>query len=257
MKWKNCSMLFLCATLFVFSCSKNGSNGVDGTNGKDGTNGTNGANGKDGANGTNGANGKDGANGKTALTRTTKEPAGANCTYGGTKFETGIDANNNGVLDDNEVTITQTKYVCDGAGAIYSSWITVNVSDTITRLPEEQNFDFKQLLPATALTADIANKGLVLMYYKSKNGVIYTVERDDIFRIRDVSATGGIFDFTAAFVFKEKYLSFLVSSNMNEINNNGSAVRYVLIPGMVQGRSMNDLKKMPYSEIAKLYNIND
>src|SRR5688572_12087307 len=110
MNFKNCSLVFLCATLFVTSCSKDGSNGVDGTNG---------------------------TNGKTTLTRTTKEAAGANCKYGGSKFETGTDANNNGTLDDNEVTTTQTKYVCDGAGATYSSWIDVNLTDTLPRLPEE------------------------------------------------------------------------------------------------------------------------
>src|SRR5687768_16475095 len=112
MKMKYCSLMILCSTLFLFSCSKDGSNGVDGTNGTNGSNGTNGTN---------------GANGKTALTRTSKEAAGANCQYGGTKFETGIDANNNGILDNNEVTATQTTYVCDGAGATYSSWIDVNL----------------------------------------------------------------------------------------------------------------------------------
>ena len=226
-------MMFLCATLFVTSCSKNGSNGKDGVNGTNGT------------------------NGKTALTKTTKEPASANCTYGGTKIESGIDANNNGTLEDNEVTTTQTKYVCDGAGAIYSSWIDVNVSDTMTRLPEERNYSLKQSLPAAALTADIVNKGIVMMYYKNKNGVIFPVDRDDVNVIIDVDASGGAFDISAGFVFKEKYLSFLVNGYKNAVNDNGSAVRYVLVPGFAQGRSLADLKKMPYSEIAKLYNIKD
>jgi hypothetical protein len=251
MKMKFCSLMILCSALFLTSCSKDGSNGVDGTNGTNGTNGKDGANGKDGVNGTNGTNG---TNGKTALTRTTKEPAGANCKYGGTKFETGIDANNNGILDNNEVTATQTKYVCDGAGAIYSSWIDVKVSDT-SKLEEEGAYDYKQLLPAEALTADIANNGLVLMYYKSKNGVITSVDRDDMRGIRDVTATGTTFQFQAGYVFKEKYLSFL--TNDDRMNDNGSTVRYVLIPGMVQGRSMTDLQQMPYSEVAKLYNIKD
>jgi len=235
MKMKNCTLMFLCSTLFLFSCSKNGSNGKDGT---DGTNGT---------------------NGKTALTRTTKEPAGANCTYGGTKFETGIDANNNGTLEDSEVTTTQTKYVCNGAGAIYSSWIDVNVSDTITKLNEENYFSYKQLLPATALTADIVNKGIVLMYYKGINGIIVSVDRDPANTIRDTDSAGINFNFSPGFVYKEKYLSFLVSGwkVKDQINGNGSAVRYVLIPGMVQGRSITDLKKLPYSEMAKLYNITD
>jgi hypothetical protein len=47
---------------------------------------------------------KDGDNGKDSLTRTTKEAAGSNCPYGGTKLETGLDLNGNGTLDDNEVT---------------------------------------------------------------------------------------------------------------------------------------------------------
>jgi hypothetical protein len=202
---------------------------------------------------------KDGVDGKTALTKTTKEPAGANCTYGGTKFETGIDANNNGTLESNEVTTTETKYVCDGAGAIYSSWIDVNITDTLKRLDEERKFYFKQLLPATALTADIVNKGTVLLYYKSKNGVISNIVNG--YAVTDVDSSGQAnFTFSPGFLFKEKYLSFLVDSWIgykDYINNNGSALRYVLIPGMAQGRSITDLKKMPYSEMAKLYNITD
>jgi hypothetical protein len=234
MKMKICSLLFLCSTLFVISCSKDGSNGVDGANGTNGTN---------------------GSNGKTALTRTTKEAASANCKYGGTKFETGIDANNNGTLEDNEVTATQTKYVCNGAGAIYSSWIDVNVSDTVTRLAEERDFSYKQLLPAEALTADIVNNGLVFLFYKSKNGVIGAINKEGY--ITDVAVDGYTFSYYAGYGIKEKYLSFLTNGYKVQINENGSAIRYVVIPGSVQGRSMTDLKKMPYSEIAKLYNITD
>lgn len=228
MKMKNCALLFLCSTLFMISCSKDGANGIDGTNGK------------------------------TALTKTTKEPAGANCTYGGTKFETGIDANNNGILDSSEVITTQTKYVCNGAGAIYSAWIDVKVSDTLSKLKEENNFYYKQLLPAGTLTADIANNGIVLMYYKNKNGLIFSVDRDDVYEIPDTDINGHDFQLSAGFIFKEKYLSFLVTcADKGEINDNGSAVRYVLIPGMVAGRSITGLKKLPYSEVARLYNIGD
>ena len=59
-------------------------------------------------------------------------------------------------------------------------------------------------------------------------------------------------------------ISFLVRTytwsntyNRDELNKNGSAIRYVLIPGNAQGRHIADLKKMPYGELAKLYNIND
>jgi hypothetical protein len=66
-----------------------------------------------------GATGPAGANGSqglTALIKTTLEPIGANCTAGGTKFETGLDANGNGILDAGEINAALTTYVCNGVG---------------------------------------------------------------------------------------------------------------------------------------------
>jgi hypothetical protein len=71
------------------SWNQTGPPGEPGTNGVDGTNGTNGTDGTNGANGTNGV----------SVTSAT-EPAGANCTYGGSKF----------TAADNNVT-----YACNGA----------------------------------------------------------------------------------------------------------------------------------------------
>jgi len=70
---------------------------------------------KSGTPGPQGEQGVPGTNGLNALIKTTIEPAGANCTSGGTKLEVGLDADKNGVLDDNEVNASQTKYVCNGA----------------------------------------------------------------------------------------------------------------------------------------------
>ena len=67
-----------------------------------------------GPQGPQGVPGLQGANGLNALIKTTTELAGANCTNGGTKIETGLDANANGVLEAGEVNASQTKYVCDG-----------------------------------------------------------------------------------------------------------------------------------------------
>lgn len=76
----------------------------------------NGAVGAQGAVGPQGIPGIAGTNGLNALIKTTVEPAGANCATGGTKIETGLDSNNNGVLDAGEVVAAQTTYVCNGAG---------------------------------------------------------------------------------------------------------------------------------------------
>jgi len=50
--------------------------------------------------------------GTNALVRTSAEPAGANCPFGGTKIETGLDVNNDGILEDSEVNAADTTYVC-------------------------------------------------------------------------------------------------------------------------------------------------
>src|SRR5262249_7575717 len=54
-----------------------------------------------------------GATGGTALVKQTPEPAGANCANGGTRIDSGTDANGNAVLDVSE--ISATSYACNGA----------------------------------------------------------------------------------------------------------------------------------------------
>lgn len=61
--------------------------------------------------------GSTGSNGLNALIKTTAEPAGANCASGGTKLEVGLDVDNNGVLDDNEINSNLTKYICAGSSS--------------------------------------------------------------------------------------------------------------------------------------------
>jgi hypothetical protein len=56
-----------------------------------------------------------GPTGKNTLIKTTNESTGVNCLTGGVKLEFGIDVNNNGILDVNEINATLTKYVCNGA----------------------------------------------------------------------------------------------------------------------------------------------
>jgi hypothetical protein len=66
-----------------------------------------------------GTNGTNGTNGFSSLTKTSAEPAGANCADGGQKVETGLDNGdgggtaNDGILQAGEVDATS--YVCNGA----------------------------------------------------------------------------------------------------------------------------------------------
>tara|TARA_R100000234_G_scaffold119562_1_gene102843 strand:- start:1055 stop:1708 length:654 start_codon:yes stop_codon:yes gene_type:complete len=81
-------MIFVSALLF--SCSEP-TNGVDGLNGEDGVDGTNGFN---------------------TLVHSETEPVGENCTTGGTKLSFGLDEDEDGFLDIEEVR--NTIYVCNG-----------------------------------------------------------------------------------------------------------------------------------------------
>jgi hypothetical protein len=94
-----------------------GATGVQGIQGATGLQGPIGLTGPAGAIGPQGEQGVEGTNGLNALIKTTAEAAGTNCTNGGTKIETGLDANANGVLDGGEVNVSQTNYVCNGGGS--------------------------------------------------------------------------------------------------------------------------------------------
>jgi hypothetical protein len=96
--------------------------------GPSGASGPTGATGPAGLAGTNGTNGTNGLN---ALVKTTVELAGANCVAGGTKVETGLDANNNGVLDLAEINAAQTTFVCNGANVSIGQQTVNNISGII------------------------------------------------------------------------------------------------------------------------------
>lgn len=98
-----------------------GTAGATGATGATGTTGATGAAGAAGSNGTAGTNGSNGSNGYTTLTASTAEAAGANCSAGGMKITSGVDASRDGVLD--AIEVNATSYVCNGLAAI--GWIDV------------------------------------------------------------------------------------------------------------------------------------
>jgi DNA-binding beta-propeller fold protein YncE len=69
---------------------------------------------EDGATGPAGGGGPPGDKGDAVLIAVTPEPAGANCANGGQRVDTGLDADQDKLLDPQEVT--QTTYVCNGRG---------------------------------------------------------------------------------------------------------------------------------------------
>ncbi len=91
----------------------------------------NGAPGEDGADGADGENGEDGPSGQSALITASEEPAGENCEHGGQRIDQGLDANADGVLDEDEVLASS--YVCNGGdgatGAVGGSALVAVVAE--------------------------------------------------------------------------------------------------------------------------------
>ena len=175
----------------------NGIDGIDGLNGNDGGNGTNGFNvlniwstepagtncsnggyqintGLDTnnndlldfaeitstnyvCNGVDGTNGTNGSNGTNALIALTTEPAGANCLSGGVLVESGVDLNNNTVLDAAEVT--GTEYICDGE----DWWAILGNTGSIEGYIYQEN-------GATAIGAMVAMQGTFNFAYTDAFG---------------------------------------------------------------------------------------
>ncbi len=91
-----------------------GAAGNDGAAGVAGSAGASGAVGANGTDGTTGPNGETGANGTNAIATSTALAAGSACPNGGFTITSGIDTNDNGVLDASEVK--NTNVVCNGKG---------------------------------------------------------------------------------------------------------------------------------------------
>ena len=78
------------------------------------------------------------------------------------------------------------------------------------------------------------------------------MDRDDVRPIRDVDGTIA-YSIYCGYTFRVNEVRFFM--NDNRANNTGAEIRYVLIPGLTAGRTVADLKKMSYEQLAKLYNI--
>lgn len=102
----------LCNLTLGIPVGFNGINGTTGTKGDIGSSGVKGDTGAIGSKGDTGIVGSNGSNGLSSLIKVTSEAEGSNCDKGGIKVETGLDSNQNNVLDSGETSTTN--YVCNG-----------------------------------------------------------------------------------------------------------------------------------------------
>ena len=130
-----------------------GPNGQDGSTGPAGPTGPSGPQGEQGPAGADGENGNDGE-GLNSLISSATEEAGENCSNGGVKILTGIDTNNNGTLDEDEVDQDNTQYICNGSNGEGGSGIG--------------NFTGEDLVPEEIII--MSNDGVIVTSYTIPNG---------------------------------------------------------------------------------------
>ncbi len=122
--------------------------------------------------------------GTSALVRTSPEDAGDNCPFGGTRIETGLDANNNNVLDDDEVNADATSFVCNFApnGAIspstgvhlaYKSVSTDAAAPIVVRftLKDDRGFPI-DVNGAYSINTEIKPRFALAYYTRDGNGIV-------------------------------------------------------------------------------------
>jgi hypothetical protein len=84
------------------------------------------------------------------LVRVEQEPEGLNCQYGGSVIQTGVDTNNDGVLDDAEVT--SSSYICNGAAVVQCPDAATKVDGPISL---SSSADFVQLVGVGCIDGDL------------------------------------------------------------------------------------------------------
>lgn len=135
-----------------------GVNGSDGQDGEQGEKGEQGPKGDDGLQGETGATGENGSNGATTLVSIVDEPKGENCVSGGKKIETGLDANGNGALDEDEVDPENVYYVCNGMDAEEAGLTSSSTGCAMTSLGENSDWIYAVLTMISMFFAAVAIK---------------------------------------------------------------------------------------------------
>lgn len=143
-----------------------------------------------------GKNGAAGSNGLNSLIETTQEAAGDNCINGGLKVDTGLDANDDGILQNDE--ILETNYVC--GDIIIDKQISIKLLDfsasegTAPSLfaADLPFFDIKNYTGIDSViftvsgietrntdNIDIVGEGIFELYDITNNQTISTISSDD------------------------------------------------------------------------------
>ena len=184
--------------------------------------------------------------------------------------------------------IGATGAVGKDAQVTYSNWMPANFAEIDYEADNSSTsslYSYDQSIDALKLTSDIIDKGQILVYFKSSQGEVSSVNENTYIRdtVKTVDPTTHHVDTYETYVeLKPVYKVGNIKLYVNDwgwwggdfssdaeyfdhVNHNGSAVRYILIPGVTPsgriasgaatGHTMEELKKMSYAEVTKLLGI--
>jgi hypothetical protein len=152
------------------------------------------------------------------------------------------------------------------AQVIYSNWMPLNF--VANEHPADESNETRpytniQVIDAPQLTSEFIDHGTVLTYIKNSEGFVRSVNTGGY--IRGVTSDGEGFEYGCDISFTVGKIILLLNwGNVDEINDSGTTVRYILIPGITAaatgrftsgpaaGFTKVELKKMSYEQVMKL-----
>ncbi|WP_298881947.1 sialate O-acetylesterase [uncultured Polaribacter sp.] len=174
-------------------------------------------------------NGTNGNDGLSSLINISEEPKGDNCENGGYKIETGIDTNNNGILDSNE--IETIKYICIQKIIIPTNYnietkynvegiLTYGQSLAVDNGASNSNSDFKNTLS-----------------FIGGNSVVNSIDLSSFIKVKEATNIS----------YAPVMASTLVALNLIEEENNLDieeyGYQYLSLTGGVSGAPVSSMKK--------------
>jgi hypothetical protein len=98
------------------------------------------------------------------------------------------------------------------------------------------------------------DKGTILVYGRSTSGSVTLLQAETY--LISVTANGTYYTSFYPFISVGNITLYASSDDYLELNASTAAFRYVLIPGIIPtGRQAQELKKMSYKDVVKLYHI--
>jgi len=172
--------------------------------------------------------GNNGVNGFNSLLNIIEEPTGENCLNGGFKIETGIDTDNNGILDTNE--IQSTNYICN-----QDDYIPINNIETKYNI--EGILTYGQSLAVGSGASDTSGDFKNSLTFVGGNSLTGTIDLTSFVNLEDAS------NITYAPVMASTLVALNLIERENQVDLTQLGYQYMPLTGGVSGGAVSSMNK--------------